>query len=449
MKQFEQVNWHTLIVGLGKTGLSVARHLSAQGVKFAVMDTRVTPPSSDTLTEEFPDVSQYFGGFDADLMCAAKRLVVSPGIPLATPAIEKARSLGIEVVGDVELFAIEAKAPIIGITGSNGKTTVVTLLDQMAKRAGIKVATGGNIGMPALDLLQMDGVELYVLELSSFQLETTFNLNCKAACILNITEDHLDRYSGRMDLYANAKAKIYDHCEFKIVNRDDERVVSIAGDENIISFGERVPEVGQYGLITSEGGKTQLARGKQVLLSTDEMKVSGRHQEVNGLAAMAMAEVVGLPLTPCLEVLREFTGLEHRTQWIAEYNGINWFNDSKGTNVGATVAAMTGLAGKTVLLAGGQGKGADFNPLADVVRQCARAVVLFGEDAEDIALALKGDIPIVFARNMVDAVTQAGDLAQIGDNVLLSPACASFDMFDSYEHRGHVFVETVKRIVQC
>lgn len=449
MQQLEQINWHTLIVGLGKTGLSVARYLSAQGVKFAVMDTRLTPPSSDTLTEEFPDVQQYFGGFDADLMCVAKRLVVSPGIPLSTPAIEKARSLGIPVIGDVELFAIEAKAPVIGVTGSNGKTTVVTLLDQMAKRAGVKVATGGNIGMPALDLLRLDDVELYVLELSSFQLETTFSLKCKAACILNITEDHLDRYGGRMDLYANAKAKIYDRCDIKIVNRDDERVVSIAGHHNVISFGKSAPETGHYGLITSDNGKTQLARGRQALLPIEEMKVSGLHHEINGLAAMAMAEVVGLPLAPCLQVLREFTGLEHRTQWVAEHNGINWFNDSKGTNVGATVAAMTGLGGKTVLLAGGQGKGADFTPLADVVRKYARAVILFGEDAEEIALVLKGDIPIVFARNMVDAVTQARELAHIGDNVLLSPACASFDMFDSYEHRGRVFIETVKRVVLC
>ena len=448
MRQFEQINWHTLIVGLGKTGLSVARHLSAQGVAFAVMDTRSTPPSSDTLAEEFPDAPQFFGGFNAEIMCAAKRLVVSPGIPLATPAIEKARSLGIEVVGDVELFARVAKAPIIGVTGSNGKTTVVTLLDQMAKRAGVNVATGGNIGMPALDLLKQADAELYILELSSFQLETTFSLNCKAACILNITEDHLDRYSGRMDLYTEAKAKIYDHCEYKVVNRDDERVVALAGKDNIISFGAAAPKAGEYGL-TSVKDKVWLFKGKQPLLCTDELKVAGRHNEVNALAALAMAEIVGIPLSPCLEVLRAFTGLEHRTQWVAEYNGINWFNDSKGTNVGATVAAITGLSGKTVLLAGGQGKGADFTPLADVVHQYARAVVLFGEDAETIALSLKGDIPIVFARNMVDAVTQARDLAQIGDNVLLSPACASFDMFNNYEHRGQVFIETVKRVVLC
>ncbi|PWQ95776.1 UDP-N-acetylmuramoyl-L-alanine--D-glutamate ligase [Leucothrix pacifica] len=448
MQRIEQINWHTLIVGLGKTGLSVARHLSTQGVAFAVMDTREVPPSSDTLAEEFPEVPRYFGGFDADVMCEAKRLVVSPGIPLATPEIEKARSLGIEVVGDVELFAREAKAPIIAVTGSNGKTTVVTLLDLMAKQAGVKVATGGNIGMPALELLDQADTELYVLELSSFQLETTFSLNCKASCILNITEDHLDRYSGRMDLYATAKAKIYDHCDYKIVNRDDPLVVTAAGDKDIITFGVGVPNQGEYGLADNEG-RTWLVKGKQPLICKDDLKVAGQHNEINGLAVLAMAEVAGIPLSPCLEVLREFTGLEHRTQWIAEYNGINWFNDSKGTNVGATVAAMTGLTGKTVLLAGGQGKGADFTPLADVVRQYARAVVLFGEDAEVIALSLKGDIPIVFARNMVDAVTQAKDLAQIGDNVLLSPACASFDMFDNYEQRGNVFVETVKRVVLC
>ena len=448
MQQLEQINWHTLIVGLGKTGLSVARHLSAQGVDFAVMDTRETPPSSDTLAEEFPDAPRYFGGFNADVMCAAKRLVVSPGIALATPEIEKARSLGIEVVGDVELFAREAKAPILAVTGSNGKTTVVTLLDLMAKQAGVKVATGGNIGMPALELLRQEDAELYVLELSSFQLETTFNLNSKASCILNITEDHLDRYAGRMDLYASAKAKIYDHCDYKVVNRDDPLVVTAAGDKDIISFGAGVPNAGEYGVTTIEG-KLWLVKGKQPLICKDDLKVAGRHNEMNGLAALALAEVAGIPLAPCLEVLKTFAGLEHRTQWVAEYNGINWFNDSKGTNVGATVAAITGLTGKTVLLAGGQGKGADFTPLADVIHQYARAVVLFGEDAEVIALSLKGDIPIVFATSMEDAVTQAKDLAQIGDNVLLSPACASFDMFDNYEQRGHVFVEMVKRVVLC
>ncbi|PID45460.1 MAG: UDP-N-acetylmuramoyl-L-alanine--D-glutamate ligase [Proteobacteria bacterium] len=444
----EQANWHTLIVGLGKTGLSVARYLSAQGVKFAVMDSRQQPPAADELTQAFPDVPQYFGDLDEDYLCAAKRLIVSPGIPMATPAIEKARSLGIEAIGDVELFAREAKAPVVAVTGSNGKTTVVTLLDKMAKRAGIRVATGGNIGLPVLELLQQKDAALYVLELSSFQLETTFSLHCKAACILNITEDHLDRYAGRIDLYARAKAKIYDHCEYKVVNREDARVVAIAGEQNVINFGADVPEAGQYGLL-SEQGKTWLAKGEQKLLCTEEMKVAGQHNEINALAALAVAEAAGLPLQPCLEVLREFTGLKHRTQWVAEHNGINWFDDSKGTNVGATVAAMSGLGGKIVLLAGGQGKGADFTPLADAVQKYARAVVLFGEDAEKIALALKGDIPIVFASTMLDAVRQANKLAQIGDNVLLSPACASFDMFDNYEQRGDVFTETVRQVVQC
>ena len=448
MQQVQRTNWHTLIVGLGRTGLSIARYLSARDVPFAVMDTRAEPPSADTLRTEFPNVERYFGGLSAEVMCTAQRMIVSPGIALATPDIEKARSLGIEVIGDIELFAREAKAPIVAITGSNGKTTVTTLLDMMAKKAGVKVATGGNIGLPALELLNQRKTELYILELSSFQLETTDSLKCKAACILNITEDHLDRYSGRIDLYAAAKAKIYKNCEIKIANRDDKTVVNLANDSRAITFGAGPTHNGHFGVELAEGLRW-LVRGDEKLLDTTEMKVTGSHNEVNALAALALAEAAGIDLEPCLEALREFDGLEHRTQWIGQHNGIHWFNDSKGTNVGATVAALQGLPGKTVLLAGGQGKNADFSPLADVVQKYARAVVLFGEDAELIALALKGDIPIVFANDIVDAVKQAEELACIGDNVLLSPACASFDMFDNYEQRGQIFMETVRQEVLC
>ncbi|MGB1311109.1 MAG: UDP-N-acetylmuramoyl-L-alanine--D-glutamate ligase [Leucothrix sp.] len=448
MRQGQQTNWHTLIVGLGKTGLSIARYLSAQDVSFAVMDTREAPPSADVLRDEFVGVACYFGGLNAEVMCRAQRMIVSPGIALATPEIEKARSLGIEVIGDIELFAREAKAPIIAITGSNGKTTVTTLLDKMARKAGVKVATGGNIGMPVLELLKLRKTELFILELSSFQLETTNSLKCRAACILNITEDHLDRYAGRFDLYAAAKAKIYKNCELKIVNRDDKAVVNLASDSRAVTFGSGPTYTGHFGILL-ELGKRWLAKGEEKLLCTAEMKVAGKHNEVNALAALALAESAGLDRQACLEVLREFEGLAHRTQWVGQHNGIHWYNDSKGTNVGATVAALQGLPSKTVLLAGGQGKGADFSPLADVVQKHARAVVLFGEDAELIALALKGDIPIVFAKDMTDAIKQACDLACIGDNVLLSPACASFDMFDNYEQRGHAFIETVQREVLC
>ena len=448
MQQTQQSNWHTLIVGLGKTGLSIARYLSANDVSFAVMDTRLEPPSVEVLRRDFPEVECHFGGLSAEVMCSAQRMIVSPGIALATPEIEKARSLGIEVIGDVELFAREAKAPIVAITGSNGKTTVTTLLDLMAKEANIKVATGGNIGMPALALLTQRKTELYILELSSFQLETTESLRSKAACILNISEDHLDRYAGRLDLYAAAKAKIYKNCDIKIVNRDDTKVVNLASDSRAVTFGSGPTYQGHYGVLLADG-KRWLAKGEEKLLDSSEMKVAGSHNEVNALAALALAEAAGIDRVACLAVLKTFEGLEHRTQWVGEHNGIHWYNDSKGTNVGATVAALQGLPGKTVLLAGGQGKGADFSPLADVVQKYARAVVLFGEDAELIALALKGDIPIVFAKEMRDAVKQAQDLAYIGDNVLLSPACSSFDMFTNYEARGQVFMETVRQEVLC
>ena len=448
MQQAQHTNWHTLIVGLGKTGLSIARYLSANDVSFAVMDTRLEPPSVEVLKSEFPEVECHFGGLSAEVMCSAQRMIVSPGIALATPAIEKARSLGIEVIGDIELFVREAKAPIVSITGSNGKTTVTTLLDLMAKAAGVKVATGGNIGMPALELLTQRKTELYILELSSFQLETTESLRSKAACILNISEDHLDRYAGRIDLYAAAKGKIYKNCDIKIVNRDDIKVVNLASDSRAVTFGSGPTYQGHYGVLL-EDGKRWLAKGEEKLLDTAEMIVAGSHNEVNALAALALADAAGIDQQACLDVLKTFAGLEHRTQWVGQHNGIHWYNDSKGTNVGATVAALQGLPGKTVLLAGGQGKGADFSPLADVVQKYARAVVLFGEDAELIALALKGDIPIVFAKDISDAVKQAKGLANIGDNVLLSPACASFDMFANYEKRGHAFMEAVKQEVLC
>jgi UDP-N-acetylmuramoylalanine--D-glutamate ligase len=442
-------NWNTLIVGLGQTGLSVARHLQARGVAFAVVDSRANPPGKDDLLANFPTAPCHFGAFAeaSDLFAQAATLVVSPGIAVATPEIHAARERGAEIIGDIELFVREAKAPVIAITGSNGKSSVTTLLDLMAQKAGMASYAGGNLGYAALDMLTQPVPDLYVMELSSFQLETTQSLRAIAAVVLNVSEDHMDRYPSFAD-YAAAKQVSYQNCGCAVVNRDDPVVMAmLAGAERSrsISFGLDIPTDGQYG-IREHDGKRWLAKGENRLLAVDEMKLPGEHNQANALAALALGEAAGIPLDGMLAALREFTGLPHRTQWVRERNGVNWYNDSKGTNVGATLAALAGLPGKTVLIAGGQGKGADFSPLRPVAAEKARAVILIGEDRNKIADVLEGQVVYLLAQSMEDAVELAAELALLGDNVLLSPACASFDMFKGFAHRGDVFSEAVRRL---
>lgn len=445
-------NWKTLIVGLGQTGLSVARHLHARGVAFAVVDSRGNPPGKDELLAQFPDAPYHFGAFaDAlELFAAAATLVVSPGIAVATPEIRAASERGAEIIGDIELFVREAKAPVIAITGSNGKSSVTTLVDLMAQQAGMKSYAGGNLGYAALDLLEQPTPDLYVMELSSFQLETTQSLHAVAAVVLNVSEDHMDRYPSFAD-YAAAKQVSYQNCGCAVVNRDDPVVMAMlatlldAERSRSVSFGLNIPTDGQYG-IREHAGKRWLAKGDTLLLAVDEMKLPGEHNYANALAALALGEAAGIPLEGMLAALREFTGLSHRTQWVRERNGVNWYNDSKGTNVGATLAALAGLPGKTVLIAGGQGKGADFSPLRPVAAEKARALVLIGEDRNKLAAVVQGYAPYIFAGDMAEAVMTAAGLAQAGDNVLLSPACASFDMFKGYAHRGDVFSEAVRSL---
>jgi UDP-N-acetylmuramoylalanine--D-glutamate ligase len=392
-------------------------------------------------------VPVHFGSFNTDWFDQANQLVVNPGIAISTPEIQQAQRQGTEIVGDIELFAREVSdsKPVVAITGSNGKTTVTTLLDLMAKKSGIKVGTGGNIGTPALDLLA-DDVELYVLELSSFQLETTSSLHTVAAVVLNVSEDHLDRYDYSLEQYALSKAEIYRHCQHVICNRDDNWSMRLANDacgyKSLITFGLGAPQQGHFGVIQS-AGKDWLVKGNELLMPCDEIKLPGSHNLSNALAALALGDSAGLKMSAMLDVLREYAGMEHRTQWLGELAGVNWYNDSKGTNVGATIAALSGLPGKTVLIAGGQGKGADFFPLKQVVEDHARAVVLIGEDAGKIADVLVGFANVVHAGTMDEAVKLASQLAQEGDNVLLSPACASFDMFSNYMERGQVFMELV------
>lgn len=433
---------HYLVVGLGKTGLSCVRFLKARGLKVSVMDSRAQPPGLNELRRELPDLSIHTGGFDPELMASADVLVVSPGIAVSETAIVAARAQGVEVLGDVELFARLASAPVIAITGSNGKSTVTELLGEMARAAGRKVAVGGNIGTPVLDLLDKD-YDLYVLELSSFQLETTHSLNAKAAVVLNVSPDHMDRYAD-VAAYAKSKQAVYRGDGRMVLNADDAVVVAMAeAGREVVWFSLEQPKADHYGLLLYDE-QLFLAKGSERIIAVDELKIPGRHNLANALAALALGEAGGLSREAMVTALKEFSGLPHRTQWVKNLNGVDWYNDSKGTNVGATIAAIEGLDGPLILIAGGDGKGADFGelraPLADKVRQ----LILIGRDASLIAKAVNGSCEVSFANDMADAVQRAATLAQADDSVLLSPACASFDMFSGYEHRGEVFMHAVR-----
>lgn len=431
-----------LVVGLGQTGLSVAQYLAAKGLSFKVADSRTNPSGQDALNQLGVSIPTQFGEFNAEFFAEADCLIVSPGIAISTPIIQACAERGAEVMGDIELFVREAKAPIVAITGSNGKSSVTTLVGLMGEAAHWSAYAGGNLGTPALDFLNQPVPDVYVMELSSFQLETTRSLRAKAATVLNVSEDHMDRYDSYAD-YAAAKQVVYQGCEVAVVNRDDPLVMAMPTDGVKISFGLDQPNSAhEYGIREFEG-ESYLAKGEQLLLPIKQMKLPGLHNAANALAALALGEAIGLPFDPMLQTLKSFTGLPHRTQWVRELRGVTYYDDSKGTNVGATLAALAGMPNKTVLIAGGQGKGADFSSLGEVLARKARALVLIGEDRLKIAAVAEGQCPYVFAESMSDAVQKAAQLAQTGDNVLLSPACASFDMFKNYGHRGEMFVQAV------
>ncbi len=437
-----------LIVGLGATGLSCARFLNAQGAEIAVTDSRTTPPGLETLRNELPDIAVFVGGFDAEAFMRADCLVVSPGVSLREPLIVEARARGVEILGDVEIFAHYARAPVVAITGSNGKSTVTALLTDMAREAGLKTAMGGNIGTPVLDLLT-EQPDLYVLELSSFQLETTSSLEPAAAVILNISEDHMDRYSSLSD-YTAAKVRIYHGGGALVINRDDARVRSTLAmvqlGRPVVRFGLDQPANDDFGLCQHEG-ETWLCQGETRLLPEQALRIKGRHNTANALAALALGKVMGLDRAAMLKVLQRFSGLPHRCQWVRERRDVIWYNDSKATNVGATLAAIKGIpANKLVLIAGGQGKAQDFTPLRDAVAANCRAVVLLGEDAGQLQQALTGTVPLLMVNSLNEAVTEAANLAQADDAVLLSPACASFDMFKSYMARGESYIQAVEAL---
>ena len=444
----DKMTARTLIVGLGVTGLSCARFLVSQGVPVAVADSRTEPPGLAALNAEFPDTAVFLGPFDDQLFASVERLVVSPGVPVSTPQIAAAQRRGIPVIGDIELFARAATAPVVAITGSNGKSTVTTLLGEMAKASGVRVAVGGNLGTPALDLLDPK-VELYVLELSSFQLETTESLQAAVATVLNVSPDHMDRYSD-MDTYAAAKARVMRGAGVGVLNADDPVAAAMLGADDAWYFTLGESQDAKMFGVCSIDEQEYLCRGEQPLFAAAELKIPGLHNRANALAALAMGSALGFDLTAMLEVLRVFPGLPHRTQFVAEINDVRWYNDSKGTNLGASIAALQGLhcgdVSRTVLIAGGDCKGADFSAFASVLECCARGVVLIGRDADRIASAVPATIPHVYAKTMEDAVTQAAAMALPGDRVLLSPACASFDMFTNYAQRGERFVQAVRRL---
>ena len=435
----------TLVVGLGKTGLSCVRYLCEKGRDVAVADSRLSPPGLDELRAEWPDLPVYLGEFDADLFAGFNELVVSPGISVAEPAIRVAADKGAVIRGDIDLFSEVADAPIIAITGSNGKTTVTTLVGEMARAAGRRVEVGGNIGTPALELLGR-GADLYVLELSSFQLETTRELNALAATVLNVSDDHMDRYPDKM-AYFQAKQRIFNGCQNAVVNLDDALSTPMARDNlRFLCFGFHRVNPDTFSTRDDDEG-TWITFGFDNLLLAEELGLMGQHNISNVMAALALGQAAGLPMDVMLDTAKRFKGLPHRCEFVRRVSDVDYINDSKGTNVGATAAAIESLVpagGKIVLIAGGEGKGADFSLLAEPVATHCRAVVLIGTDAETIATALGNRVETVNAADIAGAVHTAKKLAQPGDRVLLSPACASFDMFRDYGDRGDRFRQQVE-----
>ena len=432
-----------LVLGLGRTGVSCARYLRGKGLEVRVADTRTEPPGVNALREHVPDAELRTGAFDFRLLDEAAQVVISPGLSLAEPIAVEARRRGLPVVGDIELFAHEARAPVAAITGTNGKSTVTSLLAHLANAAGRHAIAGGNLGEPALDLLGQPVPELYVLELSSFQLETTHTLHTAVATVLNVTPDHLDRY-GSLEDYAAAKSRIFDRCDVAVVNADDARVRAMPrAGQRVITFSLQDPSADYFLARDPEPALT--CRG-EALAPMSTIKLQGEHNAANSLAALAMCEALDLPRAPVLEALATFGGLAHRAQWVADVGGIRFVNDSKGTNVGATIAAVSGMAGPLVLIAGGDGKNQDFDELRPVCRGKVRHAVLIGRDAPKLEATFRDVCTTERAADMRAAVGAARAAAQPGDTVLLSPACASLDMFRDYAHRGDEFAAAVRSL---
>ncbi|MDH5423646.1 MAG: UDP-N-acetylmuramoyl-L-alanine--D-glutamate ligase [Gammaproteobacteria bacterium] len=433
-----------IILGLGVTGLSVARYLSAKNINPLVVDSREHPPGESDLKQQFPQIECAFGVFDKDMLAKAGQIIISPGMSLKLPEIEYAQSQGVEVIGDIELFAREVTAPVIAITGSNGKSTVTTLVGAVLKKCGLNVGVGGNIGVPALELLSHE-YDVYVLELSSFQLETLHSLKPAAAVVLNISEDHMDRYNAIED-YVAAKESIYKHANKLIINRDDNLVSAMVTDGEGSGFTLGEPSGNDFGL-KAVNGESWIIRNNRPLINTADLFLSGLHNVANVMAVLALLDGFNLPEDKCFAAIKEFPGLPHRMQYVALSDDVSWINDSKATNVGAAQAAISGLTGEIILIAGGECKDADLSLLRRPVESHVKILILIGRDAKQLEAACNGVVKIVHASCMYDAVVKAKQYAVAGDSVLLSPACASFDMFKNYEHRGQVFIDSVKAVL--
>lgn len=446
-------NGMSVVVGLGLSGRAICRHLARTNMPFMVADTRSEPPGLAAFHAAHPDVDVVCGPLTALDFTDAHEVVLSPGVDPATPGLEglaeriNPHTGDSMVVGETALFVRANQVPIAAITGSNAKSTVTTLLGEMAKAAGLRVAVGGNLGTPALDLLaDQPDAELYILELSSFQLETTPALGAKAAAFLNLCEDHLDRH-GDMQAYRQAKQRIFIGAQHVIVNQDDPLTWPSQEDVATIRFSVNAPLDNHWGLVWEEAD-LKLMQGQTQWLSARELKMAGQHNYANALAALAMGQALGLNASAMIDTLKTFTGLPHRSETVAHINDVTWVNDSKGTNVGATLAAIQGLGatleGRLIWLAGGVGKGADFTPLATPLARCARQALLFGADSGRIAQAITSQVPVRQVRDLTQAMEEAFTMAQPGDCVLLSPACASFDQFAGYEARGKAFRDWVE-----
>ncbi|MCR9981870.1 UDP-N-acetylmuramoyl-L-alanine--D-glutamate ligase [Vibrio alginolyticus] len=435
MERWQNIH-SVVVVGLGITGLSVVKHLRKNQPQLVVkvIDTRVNPPGAERLPE---DVQLHSGGWNTDWLSDADLIVTNPGIALATPEIQAVLAKGTTVVGDIELFAWAVQKPVIAITGSNGKSTVTDLTGVMVKAAGLDVGVGGNIGVPALDLLEQDA-DLYVLELSSFQLETTSSLKLKAAAFLNLSEDHMDRYQGMSD-YRQAKLRIFDHADLAVVNRDDKETFPDA-EVPLVTFGSDNQDFG----LEVDGNRTWLLDHGQRVVASDELKLVGKHNLSNALVALALLKAADVNYHNALNALKNYTGLTHRCQVVADNQGVKWVNDSKATNIASTMAALSGLesTGKLYLLVGGVGKGADFSPLKPIFATLNLQLCCFGADGDDFMPLHESAIRF---DTMEDVIQQVSSQLKPGDMVMLSPACASFDQFDNFMARGDVFAALAQK----
>lgn len=443
----------SVIVGLGSTGLSCAKYYAAQGIKFKVVDSRENPPGLIELRKSIPDVECELGEFSLETFLNAKELVVSPGVSVKTHEIVLARNAGVPITGDIDIFSKHVATPIVGVTGSNGKSTVVAMLTEILNKAGKNFGLGGNLDgesfKPALNLLQEAKKDIYVLELSSFQLETTENLGAEVVVLLNLSEDHMDRYEN-LEEYHQAKQRIFNGCKKIVINRDDPySYPKMELDVPVLDFGCSRPGGNGLGLLEEEGDQ-YLAYQFEKIVPVNDLKIFGQHNISNVLASIALALALDIDLKPIRSAITEFAGLPHRCQWVANVSGVAFYNDSKGTNVGATMAAVEGLgqriSGHIVLIAGGIGKGGNFASLVPVINKWGKEVILIGQDAVEIAANFDSDIQTYFANDMQDAVAVALEHAAPGDAVLLSPACASFDMFEDFQHRGQSFIQSVERL---